>query len=381
MKNKFFALQVCVCATIKYCVMRKKTKVNKIHLEEMRRNMKLLEKIGSQEVYVIAEMSANHAGKLENAFEIIEKAAEAGADCVKIQTYTADTLTINCTEEPYIIRGGLWDGYNYYQLYREAFTPWEWHQALKEKCEEVGVDFLSTPFDTTAVDFLEELGIEFYKIASFELVDIPLIEYVAKQGKPIIMSCGMASVEEIEEALDACRHQGNEQVILLKCCSQYPAQYEDMNVAVIADMKERFKVPIGLSDHSFGSLAPVVAVSLGAQVIEKHVCLSREMESADAGFSMEMDEFARMVQDVKNARLIKGKASYELTANEKNGLSMRRSLVAVRPIERGELFTKENVRSIRPAIGIKPKYYKSLLGRKAGKSYRFGEPIQMEELN
>ena len=343
--------------------------------------MKLLEKIRNQEVYIIAEMSANHAGKIENAFQIIEEAAKAGADCVKIQTYTADTLTINCTDEPYIIRGGLWDGYNYYQLYKEAFTPWEWHQALKDKCEEMGVDFLSTPFDTTAVDFLEELGIEFYKIASFELVDIPLIEYVAGKGKPIVMSCGMASVEEIEEALDACRRQGNEQVVLLKCCSQYPAQYEDMNVAVIADMKERFKVPVGLSDHSFGSLAPIVAVSMGAQVIEKHVCLSREMESADAGFSMEIGEFAQMVQDVRNAAVIKGKATYELTENEKNGLGSRRSLVAVCPIGEGEPFTKENVRSIRPAIGMKPKYYKSLLGRKARKSYHFGEPIQMEELD
>lgn len=343
--------------------------------------MKLFEKIGNHEVYVIAEMSANHAGKIENAFRIIEEAARAGADCVKIQTYTADTLTINCMDEPYIIRGGLWDGYNYYQLYKEAFTPWEWHQALKDKCKEVGVDFLSTPFDTTAVDFLEELGTEFYKIASFELVDIPLIEYAASKGKPMIMSCGMASVEEMEEALDACRRQGNEQVVLLKCCSQYPAQYEDMNIAVIADMKERFKVPVGLSDHSFGSLAPVVAVSMGAQIIEKHVCLNREIESADAGFSMEMSEFEQMVQDVKNAAVIKGKATYELTANEKDGLSGRRSLVAVSPIEKGDVFTTENVRSIRPAIGVKPKYYKSLLGRKAGKSYRFGEPIRMDELD
>lgn len=343
--------------------------------------MKLLEKIRSHEVYIIAEMSANHAGKLENAFQIIEEAARAGADCVKIQTYTADTLTINCTDEPYMIQGGLWDGYSYYQLYQKASTPWEWHQALKDKCEEVGVDFLSTPFDTTSVDFLEELDIEFYKIASYELVDIPLIEYVAAKGKPIIISCGMGSVEEIEEALDTCRRQGNEQIILLKCCSQYPAQYENMNLEVITDMKERFKVPIGLSDHSFGSLAPVIAVSLGAQVIEKHVCLNREIESADVGFSMTMREFAQMVQDVKNAAIIKGKATYQLTETEKNGISSRRSLVAVCPIEKGERFTKENVRSIRPAIGIKPKYYKSLLGRKAGKSYRFGEPIQMDELD
>ena len=343
--------------------------------------MKLYEKLENGEVYIIAEMSANHAGKIENAFQIIEEAAKAGADCVKIQTYTADTLTINCTDEPYMIHGGLWDGYSYYQLYQNASTPWEWHQALKDKCDEMGVDFLSTPFDTTAVDFLEELDIEFYKIASYELVDIPLIEYVASKGKPIIMSCGMGSIEEIEEALDACRRQGNEQVILLKCCSQYPAQYENMNVAVITDMKERFKMPVGLSDHSFGSLAPVVAVALGAQVIEKHVCLNRKIESMDVGFSMEMSEFAQMVQDVKNAAVIKGKATYELTAHEKNGTSSRRSLVAVRPIEKGERFTQENVRSIRPAIGIKPKYYKNLLERRAKKSYCFGEPIQMDELN
>lgn len=342
--------------------------------------MKLYEKIEKNEVYIIAEMSANHAGKIENAYQIIEEAAKAGADCVKIQTYTADTLTIDCKKEPYVIKGGLWDGYNYYQLYQDAYTPWEWQADLKRKCEEVGVDFLSTPFDNTAVDFLEGLDIEFYKIASFELVDIPLIEYVASKGKPIIMSCGMASIEEIEEALEACRRQNNEQVVLLKCCSQYPAQYEDMNVSVIADMKERFGVTVGLSDHSFGSLAPVVAVAMGAQVIEKHVCLSRKIENPDSGFSMEMEEFAQMVQDVKNANLILGKSTYELTEHERNGLTGRRSLVAVKPIREGEEFTKENVRSIRPAIGIKPKYYADLIGKAAKKSYEFGEPISVEEI-
>lgn len=331
-------------------------------------------------VYVIAEMSANHAGKIENAFKIIEEAAKAGADCVKIQTYTADTLTINCTDEPYQLKGGLWDGYNYYQLYSEAYTPWEWQQALKDKCEEMGVDFLSTPFDRTAVDFLEELAVEFYKIASFELVDIPLIEYVASKGKPIIMSCGMGSVEEIDEALAACRRQGNNQVVLLKCCSQYPAQYGDMNVSVIPDMMERFQVPVGLSDHSMGSLAPVVAVSMGARVIEKHVCLSRDIENPDAGFSMELEEFGKMVQDVRNAYIIKGNPTYELTEHEKNSLIYRRSLVAVQPIAKGEPFTSENVRSIRPAIGIKPQYYRELLEKKAQKDYRFGEPILSDEL-
>lgn len=342
--------------------------------------MRLREKVENG-VYIIAEMSANHAGKIENAFKIIEEAAKAGADCVKIQTYTADTLTINCTDEPYIIKGGLWDGYNYYKLYQEAYTPWEWQKALKEKCEEVGVDFLSTPFDKTAVDFLEDLGVEFYKIASFELVDIPLIEYIASKGKPIIMSCGMGSVEEIEEALAACRKYNNEDVILLKCCSQYPAQYEDMNISVIPDMIQRFGKPVGLSDHSFGSLAPVVAVSLGARVIEKHVCLNRQMESADSGFSMEMQEFARMVEDVKNASVIMGKPTYELTEHEKSGLGGRRSLVAVKPIAKGEKFTEENLRSIRPSIGIKPKYYNELLGKEAQNEYKFGEPIKMEEVH
>lgn len=342
--------------------------------------MKLFEKINKNEVYIIAEMSANHGGKIENAFRIIEEAAKAGADCVKIQTYTADTLTINCTDDPYVIKGGLWDGYNFYQLYKEAYTPWEWQQKLKEKCEEVGVDFLSTPFDNTAVDFLEKLGVEFYKIASFELVDIPLIEYVANKGKPIVLSCGMGSVEEIEEALEACKRQNNENVILLKCCSQYPAQYEDMNVSVIPDMIKRFNKPVGLSDHSFGSLAPVVAVAMGAQVIEKHVCLNKEIESADAGFSMTMDEFAQMVKDVRNASIIKGKPTYELTEHEKNGLGGRRSLVAVKPIEKGEIFTKENVRSIRPAIGIKPKYLYELIGKPSKKEYRFGEPISEIEI-
>ena len=343
--------------------------------------MRLYDKINSNEVYIIAEMSANHAGKIENAFRIIEEAAKAGADCVKIQTYTADTLTINCTAEPYIIKGGLWDGYNYYKLYQEAYTPWEWQADLKKKCEEVGVDFLSTPFDKTAVDFLEELNVEFYKIASFELVDIPLIEYVASKGKPIIMSVGMGSIEEIDEALAACRKYNNDNVVLLKCCSQYPAQYEDMNVSVIPDMINRFGVPVGLSDHSFGSLAPVVATAMGAKVIEKHVCLDRTIESADSGFSMTMEEFAQMVSDVKNASMIMGKATYELTEHEKNGLGGRRSLVAVKPIKEGEVFTTENVRSIRPAIGIKPKYLGELIGKKAKKSYEFGEPILQDEVN
>lgn len=341
--------------------------------------MKLYEKM-ERGVYLIAEMSANHAGKLENALKIVEEAKRAGADCVKIQTYTADTLTIPCDKEYFKIKGGLWDGFTFYDLYKEAYTPWEWQKTIKEKCDELDIDFLSTPFDNTAVDFLEEIGIEFYKIASFELVDIPLIEYVASKGKPIIMSCGMASIEEIEDAINACKKYNNDQIVLLKCCSQYPANFADMNLAVITDMQKRFGLPVGLSDHSMGSLASVVAVSMGAKVIEKHVCLDRSMPSADSGFSMEIEEYAALVRDVKNAITIKGQATYELTENEKSGLRGRRSLFAVKDIKAGEAFTPDNVRSIRPSDGIKPKYLNSILGKNAKKSYEFGDPISPIEL-
>lgn len=341
--------------------------------------MNLFEKMKNG-VYMIAEMSANHGGTLENALKIVEEAKQAGADCVKIQTYTADTLTINCKKDYFRIKGGLWDGYTFYDLYKEAYTPWEWQQCIKDKCDEVGIDFLSTPFDHTAVDFLEGLDIAFYKIASFELVDIPLIEYVASKGKPVIMSCGMASIEEIEEAVNACRKYGNNQIILLKCCSQYPANYADMNLAVIADMQKRFQLPIGLSDHSMGSLASVVAVTLGAKVIEKHVCLNKVIKSADRGFSMEMKEYGNLVKDVQNTLKTLGQATYELTGNEKNGLNGRRSLFAVMDIREGEIFTKDNIRSIRPNNGLKPKHLQELLGKQAKQSYEYGDPISETEI-
>lgn len=341
--------------------------------------MKLFEKINSG-IYIIAEMSANHGGSIENAYQIIEEAAKAGADCVKIQTYTADTLTIKCDKEPFRIKGGLWDGYTFYDLYNEAYTPWEWQNDLKRKCEEVGIDFLSTPFDNTAVDFLESINVEFYKIASFELVDIPLIEYTASKGKPMIMSCGMASIEEIQEAIDACHRMNNRNIILLKCCSQYPAKFEDMNISCIPDMIQRFGVTIGLSDHSMGSLAPVVAVSMGAKVIEKHVCLDQNVKSADSGFSMKMSEFKDMVNDVRNAAIIMGNPSYKLTENEKSGLNGRRSLFAVKDIKAGEPFTEVNVRSIRPSHGIKPKHYNTLLSQKAKHNYEYGDPIKADEV-
>lgn len=342
--------------------------------------MSIFDKINSGKVYIIAEMSANHGGKLENAFKIIEQAAAAGADCVKIQTYTADTLTINCRKPAYMIQGGLWDGMNYYDLYNQAMTPWEWHADIKRKCKECGVDFLSTPFDKSAVDFLEELEVEFYKIASYELVDIPLISYVASKGKPIVMSVGMGSVEEIEEAIETCRSVGNEQIVILKCCSQYPAKYENMNLSVIPDMKKKFGVHVGLSDHSFGSLAPVIATSLGAKVIEKHVKLDG-VDSADAGFSMSMDEFASMVKYIRDTETILGSPTYERTADEEKGTIGRRSLVASRDIKKGDIFSDENIKSVRPAIGLKPKFYKEIIGKSAQNDYEFGDPIRMDEIS
>lgn len=331
-------------------------------------------------VYIIAEMSANHGGSLERALQIVREAKKAGADCVKIQTYTADTLTIPCNKEPFLIKGGLWDGYTYYDLYKQAYTPWEWQKTIKEECEKEGIDFLSTPFDHTAVDFLEKIGIEFYKVSSFEFIDIPLIEYIASKGKPMIMSCGMASVEEIGEALDACRQQGNEQIVLLKCCSQYPADYCNMNLSVIPDMKQRFRVPVGFSDHSFGSLADIAAVTLGARVIEKHVMLDDGPENADSGFSMKMKDFAKMVEDVENTIQALGQADYELTELEKSRLDGRRSLFAVDRIEKGQPFTCDNVKSIRPGNGLKPKYYKELLGKLASREYEYGEPVSEKEI-
>ena len=340
----------------------------------------LFEKIEKGDVYVIAEMSANHGGSLDNALELVRKAKEAGADCLKIQTYTADTLTIDCDNEYFKIKGGLWDGYKLYDLYGDANTPWEWHKAIKDECDRVGIDFLSTPFDNTAVDFLTDLGCEAIKIASFELPDVMLIEYAASKGLPMIISCGMGTPEDIEDALAACKRAGNDKVVLLKCCSEYPANWEDMHLGNIKDMKERFNVPVGLSDHSEGSLAAVVGVTLGACVVEKHVCLSRAIKTADSEFSMEIEEFAKMVNDIKNAKAIAAGPSYALTDKERSSTVFRRSLFAIKDINEGDIITEENVRSIRPGYGIKPKYFADLKGKPAKKSLKRGEPITEDML-
>lgn len=337
-------------------------------------------KIKNNEVYVIAEMSANHAGKLENALKIVREAARIGADCLKIQTYTADSITINSHNKYFQIHGGLWDGYYLYDLYKEAGTPYEWHKAIKEECEKYGIDFLSTPFDKNAVDFLEELGVEAYKIASFEIVDIPLIEYAASKGKPMIISCGMATKEEIQDAVDACKKVGNNNIVLLKCCSDYPANWPDMHIANIRDMKDTFGIPVGLSDHSMGTLASVIAISNGACVIEKHICLSRKIKNPDSGFSMEVEEFEQLVKDCKAVNTIIGVIKYGPSKNEVKNHSLRRSIFAVADIKKGEVFTESNIRSIRPGEGIPPKYLYCLLGKKAPRDISFGEPITFEIL-
>ena len=328
--------------------------------------------------YIIAEMSANHAGNIENAKRIVHKAKECGADCIKLQTYTPDTLTIDCNNKYFMIKNGLWKGENLYSLYSKAYMPWEWQAELKEEADKIGLDFFSTPFDKTAVDFLENIGVEFYKIASFELVDIPLIEYVASKGKPIIISTGMGSFDEIKEAVNAVRKLGNDAVALLKCSSAYPAVPENMNLKTMQHMSQSFDVPVGLSDHSMGSIAAITAVAMGACIIEKHFCLSRKTDSADASFSMEPDEFKAMVNDIRIAEKAKGIVSYDISENEKENIVFRRSIFAVKDIEKGEPFTEDNIRVIRPGYGLKPKYFKKILGRRAICDIKRGTPIQFD---
>lgn len=328
--------------------------------------------------YIIAEMSANHAGSFERAKEIIHAAKASGADCIKIQTYTPDTMTINCDNEYFQIKNGTWEGENLYRLYSKAFTPWEWQAELKAEADKAGIDFLSTPFDKTSVDFLEKIGIEFYKIASFELVDLPLIEYVASKGKPMIVSTGMGSLEEVDDAVRAVRGQGNSSLCLLRCASAYPAISDSMNLRTMVDMKDRFNVPVGLSDHSMGSLGAVAAVAMGASVIEKHFCLSRAIENPDSSFSMEPSEFRKMVEDIRTVEKAMGTVHYGATEEEKENVVFRRSVFAVRDIRAGETLTEENIRIIRPGYGLKPKFYRQVLGKKAAVEIKRGTPIGEE---
>lgn len=332
--------------------------------------------IGSNHpAYMIAEMSANHAGDINRAIEIIHAAKDAGADCIKIQTYTPDTMTIDCDKEWFQITKGTWEGENLYSLYGKAYTPWGWQGQLKEEAEKIGLDFLSTPFDKTAVDFLESLDIDFYKIASFEITDLPLVTYIASKQKPIIMSTGMATLGEIDEAVKTVKAQGNHQLCLLKCSSAYPAIPEDMNLKSIGHLSETFGVVAGLSDHSLGSIAALTAVVMGAKVIEKHFCISREIKNPDASFSMEPKEFKEMVEAIRAAERAIGSINYDVSEKEKSSHVFRRSIFAVKEIHAGETFTEENIRIIRPGYGLAPKHIDEVLGKKASKAIARGTPL------
>ncbi len=330
--------------------------------------------------YIIAEMSANHAGSLERALELIHVAKDAGADCVKIQTYTADTMTIDCHNEYFQIEKGTWEGENLYGLYQKAYTPWAWQEQLRDEAAKVGIDFLSTPFDPRSVDFLEDLGVHFYKIASFELVDIPLLEYVAAKNKPIIMSTGMGTLEEIQEAVDAIYSTGNRQLALMKCSSAYPAKPEEMNLRTMQDLKERFGVPVGLSDHSMGAFSAATAVAMGANLIEKHFCISRAVKNPDSSFSMEPQEFREMVEQVREVEKAMGSVQYGVSRQEESNACFRRSLFVVEDIAAGEVLTPEKIRSIRPAYGLKPKHYQEVLGRTAKRALRRGTPLSFDDI-
>jgi pseudaminic acid synthase len=321
-------------------------------------------------------MSANHAGDFNRAKEIIHAAKYSGADCIKIQTYLPDTMTLDSNKDYFKIKDGTWKGENLYKLYEKAYTPWAWQGQLKEEAERIGLFFLSTPFDKTAVDFLEDLTVLFYKVASFELTDIPLIKYIASKGKPIIMSTGMATLGEIEEAVNAVRSQGNTSLCLLKCSSAYPAVPEDMNLKTIRHLEETFGVPVGLSDHSMGSIGAITAVALGAKIIEKHFSISRKIENPDASFSMEPEEFKSMVDDIRSVERAIGKISYDLSERETSSQVFRRSIFIVKDVRKGEVFTEENIRVIRPGYGLSPKYYEKVLGKKAGRKIERGTPLE-----
>lgn len=329
--------------------------------------------------YIIAEMSANHCGDKELAKQIIRAAQEAGADAVKVQTYTADTITIDCRSEIFqTAEDGLWAGQSLYDLYQKAYTPWEWQGELKAYADALGIEFFSTPFDYTAVDFLEGIGVPKYKIASFEAIDYPLIRYTAAKGKPMIISVGISSLEEIQEAVDACKAVGNHDITLLKCTSSYPAKPEEMNIITIRDMVERFGpqgVKIGLSDHSMSVETVVAAVALGARVVEKHFTLDRALGGEDSGFSLNKEEFAQMVQAVRLTEKLLGQADY---SSGQSNRRYARSLFAVQDIKCGEPFTPLNVRSIRPSNGLHPRHYDALLGKHAARDIPFGSPLDAD---
>jgi len=331
-------------------------------------------------VYIIAEMSANHNQSFEQAVKIIETAKECGADAVKLQTYTPDTLTINCNNHFFRIKGTIWEGKTLYDLYGKAYTPWDWQARLKKKANDLGLDCFSTPFDHSAVDFLEKLAVPAYKIASFELVDLPLLRRVAQTDKPIILSTGMASLSEIDEGVRTIQKAGNSQIALLKCTSAYPTPPEEINLRAIPHLTEAFSFPVGLSDHSMGIGVPVAAVALGACIIEKHFTLTRSLPGPDSAFSLEPHEFKAMVEAVHAAEKALGSVHYGASAAQENSRVFRRSLFVIRNVKAGEVFTAENVRSIRPGYGLHTRYIDQIIGRCANQDIERGTPLSWSHI-
>lgn len=328
--------------------------------------------------YIIAELSANHGHKLENALASVRAAKAAGADAIKIQTYTADTITLDCDSADFQVKSGtLWDGTTLYQLYKQAYTPWEWHQAIFDEAKKIGIDCFSTPFDKTAVDFLEQLGNPIYKIASFEITDIPLIEYAASKHKPMIISTGIATPEDIQLALEACHRVGNFDVTLLHCVSAYPAPLENVNLRTMMDMADRYGVKVGLSDHTLGSDVAIAAVALSATVIEKHFILDRTIGGPDAAFSMQQDEFAAMVQSIRNVEKSLGSVQYKEDISQISGREFSRSLYVVEDMKLGDVITELNIRSVRPGYGLHPKHLPEILGKRLNRDLKKGMRMDM----
>lgn len=327
--------------------------------------------------FIIAELSANHNGSLQTALDSIKAAKECGANAIKLQTYTADTLTLNSRNEDFMISGGtLWDGRNLYELYQEAYTPWEWHKELFDYARSLDIDIFSTPFDKTAVNFLETLNPSAYKIASFEITDYELVRYTASKQKPIIISTGIATIDEIQDVVNICKSVGNENIILLKCTSEYPAPLNEANLKTISNMKETFGVEVGFSDHTLGVVAPVVAVTLGAKVIEKHFIIDKSIGGADCGFSMDKKEFKQMVEAIRDAEKLIGVVDYSLNEKRKKQRRFARSLYISSDIKKGEVFTLENIKSVRPFYGLHPKYLNDILGKVAKKDYKFADRLE-----
>ena len=334
-----------------------------------------------KKVFIVAELSANHGGDIKIAINSIKAAKKSGADAIKLQTYTPNTMTIDSNKKDFIVSGGsIWDGQTFFDLYKQAYTPWEWHQELYNVAKKEGLVCFSTPFDKTAVDFLEELNNPIYKIASFEITDIPLIEYVASKGKPIILSTGIAKHEDIELALETIRNQGNNQIALLKCTSSYPAPINEANLTMIRDFKEKFNVISGLSDHTMGNIAATVATALGAKIIEKHFIIDKSIGGPDASFSQDANEFSEMVKAVRDAELAVGKVDYNLTQKQKSGKMFSRSLYVVKDVKTGDMITEENIRSIRPGLGGHPRYIKKLIGNKFKNNFLKGDRFTEDDI-